>query len=1098
MEQIKDYLQSVSKNLKDGDSRELTYRTYFQNLFQACLPKGYTMKHEPAGREEGKPDFIVFKEGTPIGIIETKDVGKKLACTKSDIDQLKRYYNSISNVILTDYLEFRWYARLEDTGKEKDEILEPRTLFHLATDLGSGKLKLDPQAEENFSKLVNHFLCAKVKTVSNPTELAQRMASIACDIRDSLLLAMKNEVKDGDLHSELEAIKKDLLHTITEEQFADMYAQTICYGLFAARIEAGREIDWATASDHIPLTNPFLRRVFKEFREVLQENVTWATGTLINLLNKSDIEAILRPSKKAGFTKDPIFYFYEPFLSAYNPALREKRGVYYTPEPVVSYIVRSVDILLEEKFGLSDGLADKEKVREGIPQLLILDPATGTGTFLFEVLGQIYKRLKVEKFGNPNDDEVQKNILSRIFGFELMMAPYSIAHLKLGLFLKNHGYAFKEDKRLNIFLTNTLEPPSESPPSLGSIFNKALADEVTKASEVKKTKPIMVVLGNPPYSGHSANKDIEWISKLLNGVDTSEAGKTTANYFKVDGIGLGERNPKWLNDDYVRFIRWAQWKIEKTGSGILAFITNHGYLDNPTFRGMRQSLLETFDEIYVLDLHGNAKKKEASPDGGKDENVFDIQQGVAIGIFVKNQGKGTAKVFHADLYGLREIYENGDLVGGKYHWLFENALKTTDWKQLAPSKPFYMFVPQNKDLENEYKAWLSIVELMPTNSVGIVTARDELNINWSKDETFAKIKEFISLEVEQARDKFNLGNDVRDWKVTFAQEDVRKHGLDKDKIVEILYRPFDKRYTYYSRQSRGIICMPRPEVMQHMLAGPNLGLITSRDIEAERMWDQSLVTRKVISLHTLSIKEGNYLFPLYLYPDKDGNTLKLEMHVWPPGKDGRVPNFSKTVISKVESKLGLVFSPSPAVLAGEGRGEGKIERGKGKFFTPEDLFHYIYAVLHSRTYRTRYADFLKYDFPRIPFTSNVATFRKLAQKGEELASLHLLESKELDNTIASYPISGDDKVEKVRYDEANSRVFINDKQYFDCIPQNVWGFMVGGYQVAEKWLKDRKGRVLDHSDRVTYAKIVTALSKTIAVMDEIDKIIESTPGFWET
>ncbi|MBP6927395.1 MAG: N-6 DNA methylase [Caldisericia bacterium] len=1199
MEQLKQYLREVSNNLKEGNSSELSYRTHFENLFKAILPKGFTIKQEPAGREEGKPDFIVMKDNVPFGIIETKDVGKKLASSKSDLGQLKRYYNSMSNVILTDYLEFRWYARLEDKPNEKDEIIEPRTIFHLATDLGQGKLKPDPQAEENFAKLVDHFINAKVKTVSNPTELAERMASIACDIRDSLLKAMKDEHPEGDLHNELKAIRTDLLHTITEDQFADMYAQTICYGLFAARIEAGREIDWASASDHIPLTNPFLRRVFKEFREILKENVTWATGTLINLLNKSDIEAILKPEKKTGFAKDPIFYFYEPFLSAYNPGLREKRGVYYTPEPVVSWIVKSVDILLEEKFGLKNGLATKERVTEDIPQLLILDPAAGTGTFLYEVLNTIYKRLRTDKFGRLKDDEVQRDILERIYGFELMMAPYSIAHLKLGLLLKEHGYTFSNDRRLNIFLTNTLEPPAFKQDPPGSLFGKAVSDEVNSASEVKKVKPIMVVLGNPPYSGHSANSDIEWINRLLKGEDTSDGGKKTANYFQVDGKDLGEKNPKWLNDDYVRFIRWAQWKIEKTGSGILAFITNHGYLDNPTFRGMRQSLLETFDEIYVLDLHGNAKKKEACPDGSKDENVFDIQQGVAIGLFVKTGkkkpphpdpllkgegksnnpspgGKGNegvpsssypqipsssyphpyARVFHADLYGQREIFEDGALAGGKYCWLLENNIKSTGWKQLLPSGPFYMFVPSDTNLDDEYHAWPSIVELMPVNSVGIVTSRDDFVVNYEKTKLLQKINSFINSDLSNEDAKKQFLSDKDKLTLSKVRPALRNEKNIESFVSECLYRPFDIRFMFYHNE---LIERSRKEVMRHMLAGPNLGLITNRQVND--VFRHILCTKNTINDCTVSLatRERSYLFPLYLYPDTETNTLKIEKRDWPAGKGGRTPNLSKKIVSAFESRLGIAFvpdgkgnitekppHPNPLLegegyhgtsLTGEGPGgypgsgsdgcpgdradghyakdgpnshntkdgavknlppvgEGARRADEGVLtFGPEDIFHYIYAVLHSPTYRTRYADFLKYDFPRAPLTSKIGLFSRLAKKGQELASLHLLESEELDDTIASYPAFGNDIIEKVSFDENGNRVYINKSQYFDGVSPEVWNFMVGGYQVAQKWLKDRKGRSLDHGDRVIYAKIVTALSRTIGLMGEIDKLIEEEGGW---
>jgi len=801
-------------------------------------------------------------------------------------------------------------------------------------------------------------------------------------------------------------------------------------------------------------------------------------------------------------------------------------------------------------------------------------------------LNTIYKRLRTDKFGKLKDDEVQRDILERIYGFELMMAPYSIAHLKLGLLLKEHGYTFSNDRRLNIFLTNTLEPPAFKQDPPGSLFGKAVSDEVNSASEVKKVKPIMVVLGNPPYSGHSANSDIEWINKLLKGEDTSNGGKKTANYFQVDGKDLGEKQIKWLHDDYVRFIRWAQWKIEKTGSGILAFITNHGYLDNPTFRGMRQSLLETFDEIYVLDLHGNAKKKEACPDGSKDENVFDIQQGVAIGLFVKTGkkepphpgpllkgegksnspspgGKGNegvpsssypqipyARVFHADLYGTREALEDGAIVGGKYHWLLENNIKSTDWKQLSPSGPFYMFVPADTNLNDEYHAWPSIVELMPINSVGFVTARDSFLIDFDRFDLEKRITDFIAenMSDNEIMFQYNLKN-TTSWNLSRARMELQTINDWKNEFKKCLYRPFDVRDIYYSQ-----IMLERPcfKVMRHMLAGPNLGLAIGRagQVIDDNDWNIFFCTKYITDLN-LYRRGGNNLFPLYLYPDTETSTLKIEKRDWPAGKGDRTPNLSKKIVSEFESKLGIAFVPDGkgnitekpphpdpllkgegchgANLTGEGPGgypgggadgryakdgpnnhntkdgatknlppvgEGARRADEGVLtFGPEDIFHYIYAVLHSPTYRTRYADFLKYDFPRVPLTSKIGLFSGLAKKGEKLAGLHLLESEELDDTIASYPVSGSDIIEKVSFDENGNRVYINKSQYFDGISPEVWNFMVGGYQVAQKWLKDRKGRSLDHGDRVIYAKIVTALSKTIGLMGEIDKLIEEEGGW---
>ena len=559
----------------------------------------------------------------------------------------------------------------------------------------------------------------------------------------------------------------------------------------------------------------------------------------------------------------------------------------------------------------------------------------------------------------------------------------------------------------------------------------------------------------------------------------------------MDGQPLGERNPKWLQDDYVKFLRFGQWRIERTGAGILAFITNHGYLDNPTFRGMRQQLMNAFTDIYVLDLHGNAKKKEKCPDGSKDENVFDIQQGVAIGIFVKEAGKaGPAKVRHADLWGLRE---------SKYKGLFDRDVATSKWKALKPKAPFYLFVPQDTGLWGEYEQGWKVTEIMPVNSVGIVTARDRLTIRWSKQEVQETIRDFVGLPEEEARTKYSLGNDVRDWKVSLAQQDLRNNGIAAAKVKSILYRPFDRRFTYYTGQTRGFICMPRPEVMRHMLARANLALITSRLTKGET-FRHAQVTRDITEVIVMSPKTSNngFVFPIYLYPATEGATLSH----WPAGPGERRPNLNPAFVADMGKRLGLNFVP-------DGRGDRK------KTFGPEDVFHYIYAVFHSPTYRKRYAEFLKIDFPRVPLTSDVKLFRSLCRLGAELVTLHLLESPKLAEPIARFPVKGANLVEKgypkyVAPGEPEpgtgkkvsaGRVYISKDvprsgkkgQYFEGVPPEIWEFHIGGYQVCEKWLKDRRGRTLAYDDLEHYSKVVTAIRETIRLMGEIDNLIPGWP-----
>ena len=692
----------------------------------------------------------------------------------------------------------------------------------------------------------------------------------------------------------------------------------------------------------------------------------------------------------------------------------------------------------------------------------ILDPATGTGTFLYSVIGQIYQTFAGNKGMWPG--YVQENLLPRVYGFELLMAPYAVAHMKLGLLLRETGYDFSSDERLRVFLTNTLEEAHEMTGL--PLFTQWLADEATSANQVKKETPVMVVLGNPPYSGHSANTG-EWIAGLLRGSD-STTGQKTGNYFEVDGAPLGERNPKWLNDDYVKFIRFAQWRIEQTGYGVLAFVTNHGYLNNPTFRGMRQSLMQSFDDIYLLDLHGNSKKKEKAPDGGKDENVFDIQQGVAIGLFVK-RGKSKdkhAQVYHADLYGTRE---------SKYAVLAEYDVSTTGWQVLKPQAPFYLFVPQDVAVRAEYEQEWKITDIMPVNSVGIVTARDALTIHWNREDIWHTVNDFAHLPVEEAREKYALSKDAQDWKVVLAQADLKASGLTEAKLAPVLYRPFDIRHTYYTGKPNGFHCRPRGDVMRQMLAGENIGLVSARSNKSDSP-DHFFCSKNITEAKTGEASTQSALFPLYIY-----STSKSDLFD-DSAAGGRRPNLAPEFIADFSARLQLDFVPD---------GCGDLR----KTFGPEDVFNYAYAVFHSPTYRSRYAEFLKIDFPRLPLVRDTALFRSLCALGKELVALHLMEQPPKLET--RYPEAGDNTVDIVRYTEPASgmqgRVWINQKQYFDNVLPEVWGYHIGGYQVCQKWLKDRKGRQLSYDDLTHYRGIVAALARTIELQFAIDEAIGEWP-----
>ncbi len=879
------------------------------------------------------------------------------------------------------------------------------------------------------------------------------------------------------LHTHLNGFRQTLLPNLAPTEFADMYAQTLVYGLFAARVALSESPIFTRydAAHAIPKTNPFLRKMFQQIAGFdLDERIAWLVDDCVRLLERTDMAEVLRDFGKVTKQEDPVVHFYETFLAAYDPKTREMRGVYYTPEPVVSYIVRSVDHLLQTCFGKPMGLAEDDT--------LILDPATGTATFLHTVVQHIYATLQREGLADTWNQYVPEKLLPRLFGFELLMAPYTIAHLKLSMLLQQLGYTFDSQERLGVYLTNALIDLPERQTTLP--FTTFIVQEGQDAREVKQTMPVMVVLGNPPYSGHSANASWETVraagrsKRVLNGI-----GALLQDYYTVDGQPLGERNPKWLQDDYVKFIRFGQWRISQTGEGILAFISNNSYLDNPTFRGMRQSLLQTFDTIYLLNLHGNSKKKEHAPDGSLDENVFDIQQGVAIGLFIKHSSsENLATVYYADLWGDRE---------GKYAALMQQDVATTLWQQVKPASPWYLFLPQNTAMLGEYEQGWAVPHILPLHSVGIVTARDRLTVQWSRQEMVQTVEEFGGCREEEAREKYALGADARDWKVALAQQDIQHHSDTQAHITPILYRPFDQRYTYYTGKDRGFLCRPRSQVMRHILKDANIGFITIRRSRNQAAWNYWFVAAVPIAGATaVTALDINYFFPLYLYP----TAQEVESGLY--AADERRPNLSDGFMQDLETRMKLAFIPD---------GSGDLMSTVG----PEDVFHYLYAVLHSPTYRSRYAELLKIDFPRIPITSDTSLFKTLVGYGAALVDLHLLRTPSKERRVGgaggasilakpgeqgvTQHQATNGAIGKITYDETQQRVMLDTNSYFAGVEPSVWTMQIGGYQPLQKWLKDRKGRTLSFDEVVHYMRMVVALRETQHLMLAIDAAIPGLP-----
>ena len=958
------------------------------------------------------------------------------------------------------------------------------------------------------------------EVITTSKQLSERLAELARTIRDRTRAALAVETESGPLTKLMKAFQTTLVHDLDEAGFADMYAQTISYGLLSARISDPTRRTADDFAAHMR-TNPFLRDLMETFLRVGGRRGKAAgpgidfdelgVSEVVELLDQANMEAVVRDFGDRNPQEDPVIHFYEHFLTAYDKKQKVSRGVFYTPRPVVSYIVRSVDEILRTEFGLADGLADTTtwgemakrcedlEIPDGTPPdhafVQILDPATGTGTFLVDVIDLIHRTMvekwKAQGHGEKKiqtlwNDYVPKHLLPRLHGYELLMAPYAIAHLKIGLKLYETGYRFESDERARVYLTNALEPPGEEQLTLD--FLPALAHEADAVNEIKREQRFTVVIGNPPYLGE-AGRGGDWIAALMRGREI-QSGRSTFSYFEVDGESLKERNPKWLNDLYVRFTRLSHWLLELAGRGVHGFITNHGYIDNPTFRGMRWALLASFDQMFLLDLHGNLKKKEVIPDGRKDENVFDIEQGVAIGLFVKDSPKvhdvSSTLVSHANCWGAR---------AAKQDWLLARDVAITGWVDVEPRPAFYLFKPFGSSGTENYDKWPSVTDIFSVNSVGIVTARDALTVQLSTEDVWDVVSDVVRSDTEEVRSKYRLRKDVRDWRVEWAQEDLRRAGPSRHDIAPILYRPFDTRFTYYTGYSRGFLCRPRAEVMGHMLAGENVGLIFMRQVAMGDAYTHFGASRHPVDNRAFYSNKGIMSSgPLYLYPGvgkADGSLFSR----WPKGKCGRTSNLESGFVGQIAAATELGFVSD---------GSGDLR----ETFGPEDVLTWIYAVFHSPRYRECYEAQLKLDFPRVPLPGSVDLFRKLAEAGHDLLALHLLESSQLDMFITTYTGPRNPEVGRVGWSDGTVWLDANKTSAreghratspgnigFKGVPEEVWDFHLGGYQVCHKWLKDRKGRTLSDEDVAHYQKIVVALNETIRIMAEIDEVIEAHGGW---
>jgi predicted helicase len=1035
---ISDYIKEINKIYQEKSKSEHSYRLPLCNLLKNIITE-YDVRNEGERIDFGIPDIVIKNNDIPIGFLEAKKVGENLN-NKIFKDQFDKYKEALDNIIFTDHLCFKYYSNNTFINEINIGILR------------DGKIIENKAEYDNFLDMINEFKDKALKTIDSPEKLANIMAIKARFLKKLILKCIiNNNSDDNSLKMQIEVFKDYLMKDLNEEKFADIFSQTIAYSLFAAKLNDTKNSKFTTinVAELIPKSNYFIRRYYHFIiGEEIDDNIKWYIDMFADMFNYVDIDKI-----KAEFKdKDPFIYFYEIFLDKYDPELKKEKGVYYTPISVVKFIVNSIDKILKKEFCFEKGIVDNGKipinlkdetgnnVEKIINRVQILDPATGTGTFLAEIIDLIYGYFKENNEGMWNEYCVN-DLVERLHAFEYMMASYTIANLKIDAKLKNTGFNIEKSKfkRLGIYLTNTLEEAKDLQIRLPLM--KWLSEEAIEARDIKNNKPIMVVLGNPPYSAESKNKyeDKLYLSYKDN------------NY----------KNKKPLNDDYVKFIAYGHKLIIENNieKGILAYISNNGFIENKTFWKMRYELLNTFDKIYILNLHGDTEYNKDKNSLKNDENVFNIQKGVCICIFIKNDIKHNemAKVFYKEIIGSKNV---------KYGYLIDTInIYNIEWESVKYIEPYYFFINKDFTNSNDYDNGFSLRELFISQNDGLVTSRDDFTINENKEGLINNIETFLSLDNERARKLFNLGKDSRDWKIEYAKKDLIPNPLINKKpdypkyINKIQYRPFDMRYTYYTGNGRGFHSTPREDIMKHFIIGENIGLSVSRQCKME-YWQHILVTKYITSKEYISnnSKEGCSILPLYIYIDNNSTE--------------RQPNLSNKIVSIITGKIEKIYEYEKTVNKNN--------------FAPIDILDYIYSVLFSNEYRNKYNVQLKLDIPKIKYPNNKEEFEQLVFYGEKLRKLHLMENI-VDNSNILYPIKGEDIIVKKDIKYENNRIYINKNQYFENVNENVWNYFIGGYKTAFQWLKVRDGNIL--KSKMDYITILNAIQETINIQNEIDKII---------
>ncbi len=1021
MTELHKYFENLKKIGTDGT--EHNYRTPFENLLNEIKPNNYIkIIHEPK-REIGfgAPDFLIEKSGAIIGYIETKQIGENLD-TIIKTAQLKRYLSITDNLILTNYHDF---ILIKD-----GEVLE-RAILCFPTDIGKTGSKLDETNIKNVLRLFEKFFFSELIKISNSKKLASGLAIRGRTLKEFIIEIFRQDNDDNftirlkGLHN---TFKTSLVEDLEVEEFSDAFTQTVLYGYFLAHLQTHRDINIEDGAKLIP--HSF--EVIKEFFNIINYDdmplhVHWIFKEIVNLINNTDIPRIKR-DLSFETSKDPYLYFYEDFLGEFDAKKRKSRGVYYTPEEVVSFIIRSINKILIKKFNKQDGFIDSS--------VTVLDFAIGTGTFLVMIFNLIFD--KIDKNDGRFTKIIQDHILKNFYGFEYLVAPYAVCHLKLSQLLKDKGYDLKKDERFNVYLADTLD---DAEPQIDHHM-PVISREGEKALKIKKEKDILVITGNPPYNIKSRNKK-DWIRDLM-----------------VSYKPKNEKNIQPLHDDYIKFIRYAHWKIEQNGKGVFGFISNNSFINGLIHRKMRNELLKSFDEIYILNLHGNSRIEETAPDGGIDQNVFDIMQGVSINIFVKNETENEkCKVYYFDQFGKRKQ---------KYEFLLANDINSVEWKPIDYNKfndefnktrwaekrfeDNLSFFTQMNDvaLIKDYGNFWGITEIFKQYSSGIKTHRDHFVVGFSNKELIAKFEQFKINNNEFIMEKLKLKN-TRDWNIEEAKEKTKNIEIS-DSLELYNYKPMDIRCINYNLDliERGT---NRYNIMQHFLKGDNVGFVLMRSIIPDTSFSQVMVSDKILDLNYYGYQ--TYLLPLYIYNETDTDDLfKGDTHL------NKQANFTNEFTKFINAKYS--FKPSP-----------------------EEILGYIYAVLHSQTYREKYLELLKIDFPRVPFTNDEEKFKKLAELGNELIEHHLLKKTYPDNRIQLKGKSDHVIVETINYLE--EKIHINPNLYFFPVKPEVWDFYIGGYKVLEKWLKSRKGRELSYQEIEHFIKVCNVIEKTIGLMVEIGR-----------